>query len=396
MNADAIADLLLTETGQRADGLWSAPGRVNLIGEHTDYNRGFVLPFAIDRRTTIAAHRTKTRSIEICSTGARGRVQIELTDLDSQIQRHAAGAGAPTLPTWAYYPLGVAWALIREAGVCAAQMPGVRMVIDSEVPIGAGLSSSAALEGAVGTALNDLWDLGLDRDSLARVGHIAENEAVGAPTGMMDQVAAMFGRSDHAILLDCRDLTTSSVPLGLDAAGLVVLVIDSRVHHAHAEGGYSSRRAGCAAAAVALGFSSLRELAEDDLARAANLLDDTTWRWVRHVVTENRRVLDTVDLLGSDGPRAIGPTLNASHASMRDDFAITIPEIDVAVEAATRAGAIGARMTGGGFGGAAIALTPTESVAEVSAAVQDALAGADLTTPDIFVVRPSDGARRDE
>lgn len=393
--AARLAQRMRAETGTTADGIWSAPGRVNLIGEHTDYNGGFVLPFAIDRRTTVAAHRIDAPRLEVCSLATKDRVRIDLADLDAAIDGRST-APALTLPPWSYYPLGVAWAMLGEIGAQPRDLPGVRLLIESDVPIGAGLSSSAALESAVGAALNDIWSAGLDPMALARIGHTAENDAVGAPTGMMDQVAVVLGKGEHATLLDCRDLTTEAIPLGLDAAGLTVLVIDSRIHHAHAEGGYRSRRAGCAAAAVALGVESLREVSPEDLAGAADHLDPTALRWVRHVVTENQRVLDTADLLRTASPGAIGPALVASHASMRDDFAITVHEIDLAVDAALDAGAVGARMTGGGFGGSAIALTPLDRVAAVTEAVTAALRAAGLTVPDIFAVTPSPGARRDQ
>jgi galactokinase len=368
---------------RRPDGLWSAPGRVNLIGEHTDYNDGFVFPLAIDRRTVVALGLRGDRLIRVASSFADDAIEISLDELIPE-----------NLNGWSAYPLGVAWALGRF-GADLSAVPGFEVFIDSDVPIGAGLSSSAAIESAVAVALNDAWGLGLDRRTLARVGQLAENRAVGAPTGIMDQSASLLGQADAAVFLDCRSLESDVIPLGFDAAGLELLIIDTRVSHSHATGGYSTRRASCEAGARALGVSALRDLGVDDLPRAAGLLDDETFRRVRHIVTENQRVLDTVRTLREHGPTAIGSLLDASHLSMRDDFEISVPQLDLAVETARGAGAIGARMTGGGFGGAAIALTPHDLVPAVEAAVRDAFAAHGYDAPDLFVVRAADGAKRE-
>ncbi|MBC7443043.1 MAG: galactokinase [Ramlibacter sp.] len=368
----------------RPTGLWSAPGRVNLIGEHTDYNDGFVFPFAIDRRTVVAVALRPDRLLRVASSFAEESVELSLDDLAPE-----------NLAGWSAYPLGVAWAL-GQFGADLAVVPGFDVFIDSDVPIGAGLSSSAAIESAVAVALNDLWQLGLDRRVLARVGQLAENRAVGAPTGIMDQSASLLGRADAAVFLDCRSLEAEVIPLGFAAADLELLIIDTRVSHAHSTGGYASRRASCELGARLLGAESLRDLTVDDLPRAASLLDDETLRRVRHVITENQRVLDTVRTLREQGPTAIGALLDASHVSMRDDFEISVPELDLAVETARGAGAIGARMTGGGFGGAAIALTPRSLIPQVTAQVTAAFAAHGFTAPDLFVVHAADGAGRAE
>jgi len=361
-------------------GMWSAPGRVNLIGEHTDYNDGFVLPFAIDRRTVVALAPRPDRLIRVASSFADEAIELSLDKLFPE-----------NLHGWSAYPLGVAWAL-GTFGADLGQVPGFEVYIDSDVPIGAGLSSSAAIESAVAMALGEVWKLGLDRPTLARAGQLAENRAVGAPTGIMDQSASLLGRADAAVFLDCRSLVSEVIPLGFEAAGLDLLIIDTKVSHSHATGGYAARRASCEAGARTMGVDSLRDLEVDDLPRAAELLDDETFRRVRHVVTENQRVLDTVRALRDRGPTAIGALLDASHVSMRDDFEISVPELDLAVESARGAGAIGARMTGGGFGGAAIALTPHELVPAVEAAVAIAFALRGFAVPDMFVVHAADGA----
>ena len=369
-------------------GVWSAPGRVNLIGEHTDYNDGFVLPFAIDRRTRIELALRNDGVIRVATTFGTAVAELSLADLDA-----AVASGRVT--GWSAYPLGVAWAL-GQRGADLAAVSGVDLVIDSDVPVGAGLSSSAAIECAVAVALNEVWNLGLDRETLAQAGQHAENAVVGAPTGIMDQSASLLGQQGTAVFLDCRSLETRNVPLDLEPSGLVVLVVDTGVHHSHATGGYRDRRASCEAGAAALGVASLRDVTLDDLERASTLLDDVTFRRVRHVVTENDRVLKTVAALESAGPRAIGHLLDASHLSMRDDFEISIPELDVAVEAARQSGALGARMTGGGFGGAAIALVPIDDVDRVTSAVGQAFERRGFAAPTMFTVTPSAGARREQ
>jgi galactokinase len=369
--------------GRTPDGVWSAPGRVNLIGEHTDYNEGFVLPFAIDRRTWAAVGLRSDNRARVTSTFSDDEVEIELASVTPQL-----------LDGWSAYPLGIAWAL-GENGVDLAAQAGFDAHIASDVPVGAGLSSSAAIECSVAIALDERWQLGIDRPTLARVGQLAENKAVGAPTGIMDQSASLLGRQDSAVFLDCRSLRSEVVDLGFAAAGLEIVIIDTKVSHAHATGGYAARRASCEAGAAALGVESLRDVAVADLDRAREAMDDETFRRVRHIVTENARVLATVRTLRESGPLAIGEILDASHVSMRDDFEISVPELDLAVVAAREAGAVGARMTGGGFGGAAIALTPSHRVAELTAHVTEAFAAAGYTAPEIFSVAPSDGAKRE-
>ncbi|MGM7671724.1 galactokinase [Microbacterium sp. A93] len=386
---DAARTLFEKLTGHAPAGVWSAPGRVNLIGEHTDYNDGFVLPFAIPHRTYAAVGMREDGRIRVASTFAEEAVEVALDELNTLFPT-ATGA-EPAVQEWAAYPLGVAWAL-QLAGATGV---GVDIAIASDVPVGAGLSSSAAIEGATASALNELWDAQLDRSALARIGRRSENEAVGAPTGIMDQMASMLGETDAALFLDCRTLDANLVPLSMSETGLAILVMDTRVKHAHSTGGYGERRASCERGAAIMRVPSLRDVSVDDLPRAKELMDDVTFRRVRHVVTENQRVLDTVTALRAQGPRAIGALIVASHVSMRDDFEISIPELDTAVETALTAGAIGARMTGGGFGGAAIALVEQGSVQQVSDAVTAAFAASGFTAPHIFTVTPAAGAHRD-
>ena len=376
----ALADRFEATFGAAPHGVWAAPGRVNLIGEHTDYNQGFVLPFAIDKRARTAVRLRDDSTVRLLSTfGDQGIVETD------------AAALAPGAVTgWAKYPLGVVWAL-QQHGI---EVPGFDLLLDSDVPLGAGLSSSHAIECAVVTALNELTGAGLSAEEMVLLTQHAENAFVGAPTGIMDQSASLRGATGHAVFLDCRDQSVELVPFQAREAGLVLLVIDTKVAHSHADGGYASRRASCELGAEVLGVKALRDLAVADLEEASGLLEVTTFRRTRHIVTENDRVLQTVNTLRSQGPAHIGPFLDASHASMRDDFEISCPELDLAVDTARTHGAIGARMTGGGFGGSAIALTPVQDEQQVRDAVVRAFAEAGFTRPEIFTVSPSAGAAR--
>ncbi|MCM0617997.1 galactokinase [Paenarthrobacter sp. TYUT067] len=366
--------------GAAADGVWQAPGRVNLIGEHTDYNEGFVLPFAIDKTAKVALRVRDDSKVRMLSTfGGHGIVEADLADSEP-----GSGEG------WSRYPLGVAWAL-KERGVT---VPGFDLLLDSDVPSGAGLSSSHAIECAVISALNELTGAGLAAEDLVLATQRAENVFVGAPTGIMDQSASLRGAKGHAVFLDCRDQHVELVRFDAEASGLVLLVIDTKVSHSHADGGYASRRASCELGAEILGVKALRDVGVERLEEASGLLDETTLRRVRHVVTENDRVLQTVETLDSQGPAAIGALLDASHVSMRDDFEISCPELDLAVDTSRANGAIGARMTGGGFGGSAIALTPVGQEQQVRDAVVRSFAEAGFTAPDIFTVTPAEGALR--
>lgn len=380
LTASQLAARFTEAFGAEPDGVWMAPGRVNLIGEHTDYNEGFVLPFAIDKTARIAVRTRPDSVLRLLSTyGDQGMTMADATALDKSTARG-----------WTKYPLGVIWAL-QQRGIT---VPGMDLLLDSDVPLGAGLSSSHAIECAVISALNELTGAGLEAEEMVLATQRAENDFVGAPTGIMDQSASLRGAKDHAVFLDCRDQTVKLVPFEAHPAGLVMLVIDTKVSHSHADGGYASRRASCELGADVLGVKALRDVGVDDLEEASGLLDEETFRRVRHVVTENDRVLQTVELLASEGPRAIGPLLDASHVSMRDDFEISCRELDLAVETSRSNGAIGARMTGGGFGGAAIALTPLEAEQKVRTAVVQAFADAGYTAPDIFTVTPAEGAMR--
>jgi galactokinase len=353
--------------------MWVAPGRVNLIGEHTDYTDGYALPLAVARQVRLQARR---------GTGLTARS----AQVDEPVSVDELVPGAVT--GWAAYPAGVLWAL-REAGHDVA---GLDISVDGDLPLGAGLSSSAALACATALAASDLYDLGLDRGELARLARRAENDFVGVPTGAMDQLAVLFGQRGHALLLDTRALTVEPVPLDLDKHGLTLLVIDTGAPHTLVTSGYADRQRDCAEATKLLGVPALRDVT--DLAALADL-PERLRRRVHHVVTENARVLDVASTLrdGAD-PREIGPALTASHESLRDDYEVSAAPLDTAVEAALAAGAHGARMTGGGFGGSAIALVDADRTQAVADAVEAAFAQVGHVRPAIFPVTAADGAHR--
>jgi galactokinase len=365
--------------GRDPNGVWAAPGRVNLIGEHTDYNDGFVLPVAIDRLVQVAAGHRDGGRLRLWSLQTGPPADLELAEV-----------GPGRVEGWAAYPAGVAWAL-GQAGV---EVGGADLVVDGDVPAGAGLSSSAALECATATALADLAGAHLDRPALAGLARRAENEVVGVPSGAMDQMVSMLGRAGHALFLDTRSLEAEQVPLPLETAGMCLVVIDTRAGHRLVDGAYADRRAACEAAAATLGVPALRDATLAQVEAAAGKLGDPGFRRARHVVTENARVLEAVALLRAGELGRLGPLLAASHASLRDDYEVSSPELDAAVEAAAGAGAVGARMTGAGFGGSAIALVAADLAGRVGDRARAAFAAAGFGPPEVTAVLPSDGARR--
>ncbi|MEU0276026.1 galactokinase [Streptomyces sp. NPDC006307] len=367
--------------GYAPEGVWAAPGRVNLIGEYTDFNDGFVMPLALPHTAVAAVARRSD-----------GRLRVHSADVGQGVVELAPDDLVPRADTgWAAYPAGVVWAL-RDAGHPVA---GADVHLASTVPTGAGLSSSAALEVVTALALSELYELGLDREALAVLAQRAENAFVGVPCGVMDQMASACCTEGHALYLDTRDLSHRQVPFDLAARGLRLLVVDTRVKHALGDGAYAERRAGCEAGARALGVRTLREIDHVQLPDALRRLPDRTIRsYVRHVVSDNDRVRRTIALLDAGDVRAVGPVLTEGHASLRDDLRVSCPELDLVVAAATEAGALGARMTGGGFGGSAIVLTEADGAETVTKAVEAAFAAAGFTAPRVFPAVPSAGARR--
>jgi galactokinase len=350
------------------------------------------MPFALPARTFAAVGSreddvVRVRSAQVPGTGPDGGWQGALADV-----------GPGTVEGWAGYAVGVPWAL-AQAG---SDVPGLDIVIDGRVPLGAGLSSSAALECAVAVAVDELAGLGLGNDDAGRARLAAacvraENEIAGAPTGGMDQAASLRSRAGAALLLDCRDFSVEHVPFDLPAHGLELLVMDTRAHHALVDGQYGSRRDTCEKAADLLGLDTLREVRPDGLGRAAarlhQVLDahaaEEVVRRVRHVVREIARVREVATLLAAGRVRDVGPVLDASHASLRNDYEVSCAELDVACEAARAAGALGARMTGGGFGGSAVALVESASAGHLATAVTAAFARHGWAPPAFLPAVPS-------
>lgn len=361
------------------DGVWFAPGRVNIIGEHTDYNDGFVLPIALEQGTWVAARRRDDETV---------RLHTDATGVsDQSIEIRLADLHAGTSVGWASYAGGVGWAAAKRG----LTVPGLDLAVTSNVPTGAGLSSSAALSCGTARAWADLAGWALSDEEVAALGRDAENHIAGAPTGLMDQLASVCGRAGHAMQIDTRSVQITQIPFDLAAHQLALLVIDSRAPHALVSGEYAERRRSCQQAAEALGVTALRDATVDQL----DGLPDLLRRRARHVITDSARVEEVAALLtGGVDPRQIGPLLTDSQISMRDDFQITVPIIDLIAETACAAGAYGARMTGGGFGGCVIALIDQGAQAEITDACVLAATEAGFDAPEAFVAVASDGARR--
>ncbi|GAA5069586.1 galactokinase [Nocardia callitridis] len=373
---------------------WVAPGRVNIIGEHTDYNDGFVLPIALPQVVECGARVRTDGRVCVVSEQRDDSVTVEVGELLARRDE---------VPGWSRYPLGVVAEFVRRGH----PVSGIDLELDGAVPIGAGLSSSAALSCAVAIALRDLFAPSMSRFELIDVARAAENDYVGAPTGLLDQSASVLCTEGHALFLDIRRFGETEdgssdgnergsaheqIPFDLDAFGLRLLVIDTGQTHNHAEGGYARRRAECEAAAAALGVPALRDVPSLDV--VDGLADEVLRRRARHVVSENARVLEVVEILrGGGDPRAIGPILTAGHVSLREDFEISTAALDTAVATARAAGAHGARMVGGGFGGSALALVDHDRVDAVADAVREKFLASGYSEPRTFVATPSAGAR---
>jgi len=368
--------------GRDPDGAWFAPGRVNLMGG-PDYTEGFVLPFALGAGVTVTAARRKDRRLALVSRQQDTQQDTEPIELDIDTLKPGS------VPGWAAYPAGVAWAL-RQAGHLEH---GADISIDADLPVGASLSSSAALECATALALTELHQPPLPRPELAALTRRAENDFVGVPSGIMDQIAALLSQAGHALLLDCRTGTGTPVPLDPAAAGLTLMVIDTRAPHALGDGRYAERRRACDRAASALGVRSLRDVTDPgQLTRLSS--DPALQRLAGHVLDEQRRVRQAAALLRAGDQASIGPLLTASHHSLRDRFRFSWPQADEAVTAAIEAGANGARMTGGGFGGSVIALVPAQAATQVRQNVTDRFTHHHWPAPHFLDAEPSDAARR--
>ena len=379
--AGRLIDTFTSVHGRSPVGCFTAPGRVNLIGEHVDYNDGKCLPMAL-RHATYAA------------LAPRDDDRVSVTSLQQDEPWHGRidALGPGDVDGWAAYVAGVAWALQQEG----VELPGLDIVVDSRVPVGAGLSSSAALECSVALGLCAAAGIPVDaevRRRLVTACMRAETDVAGAPTGGMDQTVSLLATAEHALLIDCRDWSTEQVPWDPTSAGLELLVVDTRAQHSLTDGGYESRRKDCEAGAHTLGVASLRGV-DDPEAALSQLKDERVRRRARHVFTEMARVEEAVDQLRRCDFEGLGRTFNASHDSLRDDFEVSCPELDVVVSTALERGALGSRMTGGGFGGSAIALVSQDSVGEVGQAVAAAFSDRGWPEPGFLLASPSDGARQ--
>ena len=367
--------------GSAPDVIASAPGRINVIGEHIDYSEGWVLPFALDYRTTVALRRREDSIIRLASLQRAGSViEVSTENLTPDPERG-----------WVEYVLGMFDAL--EIYKNTSDLRGFDILIDGQVPVGAGLSSSAALECATGTALNAIFELGLSATEIALKAQYAENTFVGMPCGIMDQAVSMLATANHALLLDCKTMETTHIPFDVASRGLALLVIDTQAHHSLVDGGYAARRESCERVSAVLGLPSLRTATFDQIEAHRDDLSAHEYFRARHAVTEIARVHAAVDALRRSDFHELGKLLNESHVSLRDDYTVSCPELDVAVDSALAVGAMGARMVGGGFGGSAIALAPVGLLHAIQSAVSDAFAASNFKAPRFFVATPQAGAR---
>ncbi len=371
---DEIRAGFITDFNATPDLIVRAPGRVNLIGEHTDYNDGFVLPMAIDRAVWLALRPRADRRVII-----RSLEQAQPTDfvLD-EIQYSAEG--------WSEYVKGMAF-MLQEAGF---DLSGWEGVLSSDVPIGSGLSSSAALEMAVGCAFAAVSAFPFDGVQMARLGQKTENEWVGANTGIMDQMISANGRAGYALMIDCRDLSTQAIPL---PENTVIVIMDTMTRHSHTDSGYNERRESCEQAAAYFGVSHLRDVSSEEFQARAAGLDDVTRRRARHIISENQRVLDAAQAMKADDAVTLGKLMNASHASLCQDFEVTNDALDTMAEIAQgQSGCYGARMTGGGFGGCAVALVNTDSAQGFATAVAQQYQTATGLKPLVYICEATAGA----
>ena len=370
-----ITELFAKGFGYPPEVVASAPGRVNLIGEHIDYSEGFVLPFAIDAVTKCAIAKRDDEKIRIISAQKKNEV------IESNLEAIAAKEGS----AWSRYIYGVIWAMEIDSGL--------DIYIDGKVPLGAGLSSSAALECSLATALNHLFHLEKTLPELARLTQRAENDYVGVPCGIMDQSISLMARAGYGLLLDCQDLSTRHIKIDFASKSLRLLIIDTQAHHALTDGGYAKRRESCEEVAKIFSIPSLRQLSMESLLAHKAKLSELQFKRAHHGVSEMLRVLDAVKALEAEDFEALGQLLNQSHNSLRDDYEVSCPELDLAVDTALSSGALGARMVGGGFGGSAIALIKESDAGTISSTIERAFAKNGFKAPRFFDSLPSDGAK---
>jgi galactokinase len=381
--AGDVVELFEVSFGAPPSGVWSSPGRVNLIGEHTDYTGGFVMPLAIEQRAYVAARPRSDRLVRAVASGFEPR-EIALDDV------------SPGNPDgWLAYLSGAAWVAGQLLPQHTARH-GWDLALLSDVPVGAGLSSSAAITCAALLAMHDLDEWTVDRQELARWAQRVEHDVVGIPCGIMDQTASLQCTAGHVLFMDTRSQERVQVPWPDASTGFALLVTNTNAPHMLVDGQYADRRRMCEEATVLLGVESLRDATLAALDAAEGRLSADQASCARHVISENARVLRVRELLSSGQAMAVGPELTASHESLRDDFRVTVPELDLAVDSALGAGARGARMTGGGFGGCTIALIDKAGAEAVSTSIDSAFAIAGFKAPEHFLAIPSAGGRREQ
>lgn len=393
-----VADGFRRTFGRDPQGVWSAPGRVSVMGDHTDTQDGLAFGFGIDLRTTVAVATRTDGRIVVATDLAPERAEADLATI----------APGPAMADWKAYPLGTVWAVLEHGrenppahlldgpDELVFLGTGVDVFLTTEVPIGGGLSSSASICAALGLALSDLWELGLSRDDLARLGQRVEREAAGADTGRADHVFALWSEPGKDVFFDARgnDVSVIDVP-NLEGARLQSVVVNTREPHRNWSKPLGDRRRECERAAEMLGAQTLREVKLADLEARAGELGEATFRRARHVVTEVQRVLELTRTLREQGPGAIGPILDRSHASLRDDYGVSTERIELTVELARHFGAKGARLTGAGLGGSVLALLPPESIPAFREAIVDAYREHGWDDPELYEVASAEGARRD-
>ena len=364
--------------------LFSAPGRVNIIGEHTDYNDGFVLPMAIDRRTFVAIASRTDSQLCITSAALKESAEVDLEPAPARVEKK-----------WINYAAGVAW-ILNERGV---KLRGADILIDSNVPIGGGLSSSAALEIATGKAMTAIAEVDLNPVKLAQAAQQAEHKFAGAKVGIMDQLTATLGKKDHALLIECRSLDVK--PISLAKLNSAVVVCNTNVKHELASSAYNERREECERGVELLSkklptVRALRDVSVADFKKHENELPEPIRRRCRHVVTENDRTLKAAEALEKGDGQALGELMKQSHESLKNDYEVSCRELDLMVGIANRcAGVFGARMTGGGFGGCTINIVSDNAVAEFQKTIRREYRDATNIEPDIYLVTADDGAREE-
>ncbi len=368
-----VSQKFMEHFGAQPEYIIRAPGRVNIIGEHTDYNDGFVLPMAIDRAVWMALRPRADDRVLAHSLEQTKPTDFSLTNIKN------------TNEGWPEYVKGMA-VMLKETGY---DLQGWEGVLSSDVPVGSGLSSSAALEMGVGCAFAAVSNFAFDGVEMAKLGQKNENEWVGANTGIMDQMISANGQAGYALMIDCRDLSTEAIPLPL---GTAIIIMDTMTRHSHTDSGYNERRASCEKAAAYFGVSHLRDVQLEQLQAAQDKLDEITYRRARHVITENQRVLDSAQAMKAGDASTLGTLMNESHISMRDDFEITNEALDIMAEIAqTQPGSYGARMTGGGFGGCAVALVQADKAEEIATVVSHEYETKTGLKPEIYITQAANG-----